>query len=308
MFRFLSILFLLLLARSASSQDITPPDTPVLDSVSLLNPLDLNSGKVIVSWFPCDSADVANYVIYRSISMVWQQIAVVPSPATSYIDVTAAGNFQVEAYRIAATDEVNNISPMTLNAQYHNTIHPFPYQDSANCQMAIKLEWGKYVYWSEGVNEYNIYFSENYGPWTLLSTVTGNTSVFYHQTINDNTSYCYIVRAVSNSGRTSTSSQTCFFTNLPDYPHFINADYASVVSDNRIEVSFTLDTLFNVKKNYKLLRAEGSDGTFIQIANYNNYTSLNLIYYDNVDATKSWYYKLVAVDLCGNFVVQSNIL
>lgn len=304
MFRFLFILFSILLAKSVFSQDITPPDTPVLDSVSVVNPV---NGDVRISWFPSDSADVKYYIIYRSISTSWEIIDSVLAPATTYLDTGAAGNFHPELYRIASQDEVRLRSPMTGLGQYHNTMYVFPYQDSANCQMAIRLNWNKYLNWTEGVQEYIVYFSENYGPWTYLSSVPGNTSVYFHETINDNTSYCYFIRAISNNGRTSTSNNTCFFTNLPDFPHFINADYASVVNENRIEVSFTLDTLYNVRKNYNLIRAEGNNGTYIPIATFTNYYSLNLVYFDNIDASKTWCYKLVAYDQCGNYKVESNI-
>ena len=211
MFRFLSILFFLILTELGYAQinDNTPPDLPILDSVSVVNPI---NGDVRISWFSCDSADVKYYIIYRSISTSWEIIDSVLAPATTYLDTGAAGNFHPELYRLAAQDEMRNRSPMTGVSQYHNTMYVFPYQDSANCQMAIRLNWNKYLNWTEGVQEYLIYFSENYGPWTFLSSVPGNTSVYFHETINDNTSYCYYIRAKSNTGRTSTSnlSQSLF--------------------------------------------------------------------------------------------------
>jgi len=179
-------------------------------------------------------------------------ITTVFAPNTSYLDTGADADYHPERYRIAAFDEVNNISPMTDSTLYHNTIYVFPYQDSTNCQTSIRINWNEYINWSEGVSEYKVYMSENYGTWNMLATVPGNISEYYHQNISDNTSYCYYIRAVSNSGRTSTSNQTCFFTNLPDFPHFINADYATVISDERIKISFTLDTAPNIEKNYNL--------------------------------------------------------
>jgi gliding motility-associated-like protein len=65
--------------------------------------------------------------------------------------------------------------------------------------------------------------------------------------------------------------------------------------------------VFNVKKNYKLLRAEENNGTYIPIATFQNYTALKLVYIDNIDVTKVWCYKLSAVDQCGNYMVESNI-
>ena len=287
-------------------QDITPPDTPILDSVSVIDPV---NGDVIVSWFPCDSVDVESYVIYRSVNTFWQQIAVVPAPATSYVDNLADGNYHPELYRIAARDFAGNISPMTAITpidMHHNTIYVFPYQDSINCQMAIRLSWNKYVYWSEGVNNYEIFVSENYGPWSLLTTVPGNTSIYYHETINDNTSYCYFIRGVSNSDRTSTSNHTCFYTNLPNLPQYINADFATVAGDGKIDLSFTLDTSANVR-NYRLYRSESRSGIYTIINTFQNYNNVNLSYSDYVNTDKRWYYKLVSFNNCGNDVLASNI-
>lgn len=296
--------------KSIAQNDNTPPDTPILDSVSVENQL---TGSVYVSWFPCDSADVAGYVIYRQniYTLLWNAIVTVPAPATSYIDIggipIVAANFHKEKYRIAAIDDSSNISPMTDSSQYHNTIYVFPYRDSTDCLMSVRLEWNKYVNWTEGVNEYKIYVSENYGPWTLLSSVPGSSRVYYHQNILNNTYYCYYIRAVSNNGRTSTSNKTCCNYSLPVFPSFINADYASVIYNNKVEVSFTLDTTAIVKKNYKLYRAESISGAYSEIATFNNYTALNLVYNDNVDVTRNWFYKLAAIDQCGNIVLESNI-
>ena len=304
------ILFLLVvLLNKAYTQE---PDIPLLDSVSVADPL---TGSVYISWFPCDSPDVAKYIIFREINMNWEAIDTVLAPSTFYIDnggnyPPIAANYHPELYRISAIDSAGNSSPMTLTSpidMHHNTMYVFPYLDSVNCKMAIKLKWNKYVYWSENVNHYTIYVNINSTTWDSLSSVDGNSSEFYHQSITDNTYYCYFIRAVSNSGRTSTSNQTCFYTNLPDFPSFINADYASVTTAQRIEISFTLDTSAIVIKNYILYRSDSEFGSYLQIASYNNYTALNLIYTDNVDVTKNWYYKLAAIDQCGNSVIESNL-
>lgn len=304
------LFFVFILFNKVHSQDTTPPDTPLLDSVSVANPA---TGSVYISWFPCDSADVVGYVIYRQdpINTLWKAIDTVAAPATLYLDVVTnpqvAANFHPELYRIAAIDEVGNISAMTPDNQYHNTIYVFPYKDTTNCIMSVRLEWNKYLNWPEGVSEYKVYFSENYGPWTYLSSVLGGERVYYHQNLNNNSLYCYYIVAISNTGKTSTSNQTCRSVNFPVFPNFINADYASVIYDSRIEVSFTLDTTAIVQKNYKLYRAETLNGTYSEIATFNNYSLLNLVYVDNVDITNNWYYKLAAIDQCGNVVLESNI-
>jgi len=299
-FFFLNILILFFL--EAFSQDIWPPDVPLIDSVSVY---DVNTGSVIISWRPCDSADVAGYKIYRSINALWQEIANVSAPNTSYIDMTAAANFHPELYRIAAYDEVGNLSPMTPENKYHNTIYVFPYLDSIQCHFVIRLSWNKYLNWEENVKEYRIYVSENFGPFTLLDVVNGNVNQYYHQNIKDKTSYCYIIRAISNNYRTSSSNKTCYFTDFPNVPTFINADYATV-EDNKIVLSFTLDTLASICR-YELRKS--TDGiNFQTITRFNKCNIKKFVYTDNDVNTKNrYYYKLVALDLCDQIRCSSNI-
>ncbi len=283
------------------SQDIWPPDVPKLDTVSVY---DFNTGAVIISWYPSDSSDVAGYRIYRSINTLWQPIADVPAPATSYIDNSATSNFHPELYRIAAYDEVENLSAMTPENKYHNTIYVFPYQDSVNCVYAIRLNWNRYLNWEEGVKEYRIYVSENFSPFTLLATNSGNTNQYFHMNVNDNTSYCYIIRAISNNYRTSTSNKTCFFTDLPNLPTFIKADYATV-EDKKIKLSFTLDPQATICR-YRLQRS--TDGVNFDPISFLNQCDNKYTYTDaNVNVEKRYYYQLVAIDQCNQARLYSNI-
>jgi hypothetical protein len=98
-------IFIFLFALVSKAQDTIPPDIPKIDTVSVY---DINTGSVIISWLPCDSPDVAGYIIYRSINATWQIIANVPAPATSYIDNSASGNFHPELYRLASYDYAGN--------------------------------------------------------------------------------------------------------------------------------------------------------------------------------------------------------
>lgn len=294
--------FILLFSfNSAFSQDIWPPDVPKLDSVSVF---DVNTGAAVISWFPCDSLDVAGYRIYRSINALWQPIADVPAPATSYIDNTATSNFHPELYRIAAYDEVGNLSAMTPENKYHNTIYVFPYQDSINCRFAIRLNWNRYLNWEEGVKEYKIYVSINFSSFNLLATVSGGSNQYFHMDVSDNTSYCYIIRAISNNYRTSTSNKTCFFTDLPNLPTYIIADFATV-EDKKIKLSFTLDPQATICR-YQLRRS--TDGVNFESISFLGQCNNKYTYTDaNVNVEKKYYYQLVALDQCNQVRLSSNI-
>jgi hypothetical protein len=211
--KILLLSFCMLVITSFSIAQSRTLCTPVLDSVSVASPV---NGHVYIGWHPCDSAMVAGYYIYRRQSNgLWPKIATVLAPATSYLDTSAAANFHPESYRIAVYDEANNVSDTTPVNLYQNTIYVFPYLDSINNHVALRLQWNKYINWPDEVKEYQIYININNTIWDSLSSVNGNTFEFYHQNIMDSTLYCYFIRAVSNSGHTSTSIQTCVYTNLP---------------------------------------------------------------------------------------------
>ena len=62
------IIFFCFFSIGIQAQDTIPPDIPRIDTVSVY---DVNTGSVIISWLPCDSPDVAGYIIYRSINATW---------------------------------------------------------------------------------------------------------------------------------------------------------------------------------------------------------------------------------------------
>lgn len=296
------ILIIIIFSEVCMGQiDTTPPSTPILDTVSVAN---TSTGSVHVSWFQSPENDVKQYIIYRSINAVWQEVARVDAPATYYLDNTAQANFHPELYRIAAVDTSNNVSPMTPINQYHNTIYCFPYFDSTNCNYSIKLTWNPYLNWPEGVKEYRVYYSVNYGNWFLLATVN-NANYYYHSNITNSTSYCYYVMAISNNNKTSTSNVTCYYTQFPTLPQYIYIKEATVYS-GRIKLTFILDE--NAETcNYKLLRSKDNIN-FQEIASLNLCGKHNFTVTDNnVMSAHRYYYKLVCIDKCGNYKNESNV-
>jgi len=299
------LLFLAIVSTSrVMSQDITPPDTPVLDSVSVIQ----STGDVYVGWEFSDSLDVAGYIIYRQNGLIWQTIDTVKSPAINfYIDTSAAANFHYEMYRIAAYDSSLNRSPMTDVADAQNTLYAFPYIQEDNCVSKIKLAWNSYKGWSSGVLGYRIYYSVNYGPEILLAAVSSNLTYYNHLNLMDTATYCYYIRSVSFDGKTSTSNKTCAFTNLPDVPKYANINFVTDTNNTQIAISYTTDTSADIK-NYKLLRSNQINGTFDTITKFNNVIQTPLLYIDNdVNVTDIYYYKLIAYNHCNSIIKESNI-
>jgi len=299
-----SIISLLLIYYSfnlvIAQEDNTPPDIPIIDSVSVHNP---DNGQVRISWYPCDSTDVAGYVIYRAFNNVWIIVDTIAPTETTYIDLNAEANFHQELYRMAAFDSSGNISPMTLEGKHHNTLYIFPYQETENCQTLIRLNWNSYINWTEGVNTYKLYCSINYGPFEFLADINGEQSNFKHYNIENSTSYSYYVVAISNSGKTSTSNITRIYIDFESMPTYINAENLTVIN-NGIELFFSLDISAEVR-NYVLERAPAYTDNYVIIKVFNNYPSESIIFFDKINIARRWQYRLVAVDACGNRLVES---
>lgn len=302
---FIFAMFSLLYNNKIIAQDITPPDTPILDSVSVIDP----SGYIYLGWEFSDSLDVAGYIIYRQNGSIWQTIDTVKSPFVNfYIDSSAVGNQHLEMYRIAAYDSSLNRSPMTDIENAQNTMYSIPNIKEENCVSKINLKWNAYIGWSNGVYEYRIYYSVNNSPFTLLTSVESAVTSYDHVNLLDTTTYCYYIRAVSTDGKTSTSNKICKFIDLPNVQKY---SYINFVSDtgelNQLNLSFSVDTAADVR-NYKLLRRDEYTSFFDTIVDFNIVSQSPYLYTDYVEnLTTKYYYKLIAYNNCNAIVKESNI-
>jgi gliding motility-associated-like protein len=185
------------------------------------------------------------------------------------------------------------------------TIYTFPYIEENNCKYQIRVHWTNYAGWQTGVKDYDVYCSINDGPYSFLGNVPGNINNYIHTGILDTTSYSYYVKANSYNNKTSTSNSVRTFPDIPNLPEFINADYATV-ENSYIKLSYTLDDSSEVK-NYRIMRSDSLNGNYLAVKTFNNWVFHNLEYKDNaVDVEKVYYYRLDAIDLCGNILFSSN--
>ncbi len=292
-------------AGDVLSQDITPPDVPELQYVTV----DPFTNNITIGWTLCDSADTKGYIIFRKIEN-YEIIDSVKSPfINTYVDITASGGLHSELYRIAAYDSSGNQSPLTPINEYHNTIYIFPYQVKQDCINKIKITFNQYQYWPEGLAGYRIYRDIDYsGNFAVIDTAPANATVYYDTDIENGVSYCYYIEAVSNSGKTSTSNKTCKSPVLPDTVKYINADYATVADYNLVEIAFTTDTAAENVSYYKLLSTSDTTSSFASIAKFDFTLNPKIYYSEYVDIGKEIkYYKLAAFNECNQIVCESNI-
>lgn len=285
------------------SQDITPPDTPELLYVTVIN-----NDQVYIKWNPSDSADTQGYIIFKNI-LNWEPIDTVYGiNTTDYTELNSGANYESKKYRIAAFDDNDNVSPMTDINEYHNTIYVFPFQVRQNCKDRIKLSYNAYRTW-DNIAGYKIYRDVDYsGNFTVIDTAAGTSVVYYDDNISDNHSYCYYVEAFHIDGRTSRSNLTCKLVELPDSFKYINADYATVTGENALSLSFTINNGSPYVKKYKLLSSNDLNGQYEIINEFNagDFQKITYTDYFNVSSERK-FYKLSAYNECDQVVGSSNI-
>lgn len=282
--------------------DITPPTLAPIDTVSV----DASTSDATISWNPSPSPDADSIVIYRSSSGnslgPWIAIDTVAVPATSYTyPASNAGNVS-ELYRIAFLDSCGNISPL---GTFHKTIY---LSTSFNiCAATADLIWNKYVNWTPGVSQYQIWKSVNGGAFILIGTNPSTDTTFLDNGLVLGTQYCYFIRA-TNGTKTSSSNRVCFNPNVSQPPTFLYNRFATVTGDNSILIKAHVDIAATSVKYYRIQRATRTSGSFSVIVPGTLPTGSTLTYTDNsVNATTTSYiYKIDAIDSCGNVITSSN--
>jgi gliding motility-associated-like protein len=284
-----------------SCAQIDLPDPPVFLSASVAS--GIIPDEVDLLWEPSDSLDVEGYIIYQVLGGVTETIDTVYGRLNNqYSNVNSSASMQPETYRLAAFDTLEFKSMIT---NPHTTIHL--QADYEFCAVETNLVWTPYLGWSQGVYEYHIYRKNADGPYVSIGTVSGDITNYIDNTIEVLTDYCYYIKAYNSDAIAASSNQICIHTNSYEKPEYINADYASVV-DNAIELSFTIDNSGEVV-DYQLLRSMSLNGGYFEIARFANDGQTNIVYVDeNVQVDKThFYYKLAAIDPCGNVSVVSNV-
>ena len=285
-------------------RDITRPTVALLDTVSL-DPL--NPSQVSVSWLPSPSGDVVGYIIYQFNGASWDSIGSVIGINSSYfLHNNPAAEFASQRYSIAAYDSCRNISSIGTS---HNTLFITAKLDV--CRSAIDVRWNPYINMVNGIGQYNVFVSENGGPFTFLASVPGNNVTYSHTTLTNGSTYCYYVQAQGNTNtRTASSNQACELANLLTLPTFSYLKKATVIDSRRVIVECYVDIANNPDvSRYKLQRAFEKTGPFTTVGAvpYTGQQIITLIDFSARTDEYSYYYRVITVDSCGNEVLISNV-
>ncbi len=282
-------------------QDPNLPAIPPLDSVSVTA-----ANTVSIGWQPSTSPDVIGYVVYQYINGIWTALDTVWGiNNTAYTNLISNSGQQSESYVIAAFDSCGNIS--TFSPQ-HNTLYVTGSLNS--CDATTTLNWNAYINMPGGVGGYTIYVSDNGGPFTLAGSTISNDSSFLHTGLTQFHTYCYYVVAFNAANTiTSSSQKVCVFANVPQQPVFHYLRVATVSGSNVVNLKAYVDASADVLR-YDIYRADSINGTWVLIGNVLANPPSTLVTYTDVTPEtnmQSYYYKMVAVDSCGEDAMTSNI-
>lgn len=287
---------LTLLSSTTSGQDDELPLPPVLDLVTV----DPAIGHATLYWSPGGSSDVAGYIIYLYINNEGLAVDTIYIPeATDYTHTESnAGSFSVN-YVIAAIDSSGNTSPLSNPL---NTIFTTTSLDT--CNHKIDVVWNSYNNEPFAVDYYRILYSIDGSPGNLAGTTAFDDTVFYLNEFEISREYCFTVEAVLSNGSVSVSNMSCIYTNIKKPPDWINADYATVNSNGKVELSFTYDQDSETDR-FRLERSENPLTGFTSISEITD-NSGNISIVDDIIPDRQLFYRLSALNTCLQPVKTSN--
>lgn len=272
-----------------------PSHTPPIDSISVLP-----NGQTVIGYPPSLTSDCVGYNIYQVINSINTPMDVNQGQFNTLYTFTstAALNGPVE-FLTAPIDSCDK--PGILNLP-HKTIYLDHTYDKCNYQ--TQLSWSAYKGWP--VLEYHVYYSVNGGPFQKLGKTT---NTFYtHTGVDPDKNVTYYVRAFKGDGVTSSSNRITFYSYQTIAPDFIYISSVSVKNDEEINIKFIVDAL-KMGNGFDLYRSD--DGSSFKKIAFIPFTGGPNYFYTDIDLStreKSYYYKALAKDSCGNDRTQSSVV
>jgi hypothetical protein len=284
-------------AKSFSQAGCTVPSPPVFTSVNI----DPDTGLTGLTWQLSPSDSIAAYIIYAYRDNAGFPVDTIHNPsAVSYTYTTTSWKYFSVAYTITAFRLPDCESPLSnvLNTIFLETVFD-------NCAGTIRLKWNKYNDYPKKVSGYSILISKDGGPLIQTYNLPANAADTTITNFSPGSEYCFVVRANLADGTTSGSNKACVSASMQRPPEWINADFATVVSNKTVAISFTVDPLTEIEK-FMLERKTG-EGAF-QLLTLLSPANGRVVYTDaSADIGKVNYYRLSAINNCNRPVAISNI-
>ena len=274
------------------------PEPPTIRFASVDN------NTVNIAWEASPSAQVADYLVYRQTNAGTTLIDTVFNDL-QYADQGAAPMDGSETYYVLGLDRCGNTSPFR---DEHRTIF-LQATDVDPCLQAVNLSWSGYRGWQEGVSSYEIWGSINGGDFSLFETIPGTDSAYSVSPVNDQSNYCFFVRATQDFiGESAASNFVCETVDVVQPPGQIVVTNVSVTPNDSIAVQWQWDATSELT-TYQIERStNGKD--FIAIESVDNPANLSeeMTYIDE-DITPNEtpiYYRVSATDACDTTSTSNN--
>lgn len=306
------------LSRSNIDGDLfnnnTPPDIPEIIQVGV----DTASGFASITWNPPPQNDVQGYVIVQNINGFSVAIDTVwDANQTYYIDYNSDINTEVYTYGIAAFDTCINpnsnppfyyISPPTALDDFHQTI--LLENEYFGCEQVNELSWNSYINWPSGVDHYELYVSQDNLPYQLLASFTPNDTNYTHENLNAFSTYCYLIKAIDNSGtRNSLSNELCQEIVYPGLPDVVYLSTAIVDSSLDVTLTIYLEASEDIEIqgfNVQAMYPNSDIYEDIGMVMYEGQNTLNFVDEDSQANIGTVWYRVQVIDGCGNNNFYSN--
>jgi gliding motility-associated-like protein len=278
--------------------DTQGPVATILDTVSV----DPVSGLATISWLADTSADTKGYVIYQFNGTSYDSIGAVLGINTLFFTYPLSqADTQIEQFSIAPFDSCKNLGPLT---GIHNTL--LLQQSFEKCAATVSLRWNKYRNLPGEINRYEIWVRENAGAWVMDGTTAPGDTTYQKILTLQGAQYEFFVRAVGNSGKTSSSNLISRFADIYDQPDFLYIRTASVENAS-VTVTCHVDNTGDITA-YRLYHSDRAAGGFLFLDEVPFTSSPSIVFYDIVNDPSSGpqYYRISAVDSCGSELTFSN--
>ena len=320
-----------------SQQDLTIPDRPIIDLVSV----DPFTGHVTITW-TMPSPQVSNvgvdeFVLYwfefhpripgnpSSVSRPFADIKDLSGgPVFTYTfdydtlllrepmmpdpRLTTVG-FEVAAINTGGISDNEYKTSLRAHMHYNTQLT----HDYDPCRSEIRLRWHPYSGWRENTapfqpfKEYRIIQVSQGGTATEeIQTLTWRDTTFLITDINSTGLYRYYIEAVRNDGLVSTSILTEENVEILIPPSFVAALNTRVNDADITEISFIIDPSAQTH-SYLLSGASNPNFAFVPIAEYDIFSDTVLV--DTQRRSRTYYYRLDAMHVCQGrpHVASSNV-
>ena len=285
-------------------ENLSHPAIPVFDSVSINQ-----QNKAFLGWTHSTSSDVIGYIIYRYEDPNWIEIGKISdTTSTFYIDTVPDACTEIASYAIAAIDSCGLKSEGTFDNP-RNTILLNEIENNV-CEASNLISWSPYINAIPQLDSYDIYCSQEFGPFVKIGETEPGTMEFLHDSIQTGSTYTYYVQAIfgENSSSSCKKSITTSSYQKPSFVYLANAD---VLPTYEVELSIAVDTLV-YDCSWEIWRSDTNGGNlhFIESVEKFQLDGYPLMFTDTTaEAWEGFYEYLVTVlDSCGRETLESNVL